>query len=97
MGPDGVRMVAIKPICEHIGIDDKRQRTKIEGDPKFSWGLMSSTGADGKKYEMFCISIEQVNGWLFGINANRVSPESKEQPWRSNRRRWCRYYRRHFF
>ena len=42
-----LEMIAIKPICEAIGIDHKRQTQKIKANPQFSWGHMSSTESDG--------------------------------------------------
>lgn len=75
---DGTKVVAIKPICESIGVDHATQLKKIETDPKFSYRHTPTTGADGKQYSMFCIPIDQVTGWLFTINANKVKPESRE-------------------
>lgn len=46
------QMVAIKPICEALGIDAKVQRQKIQDDEDLnSVGVLStSTGSDGKQY-----------------------------------------------
>jgi len=74
------QLVPIRPICEALGIDDKVQRQKIkEDDFLSSVGVLStSTGADGKQYEMFCLPLEFVFGWLFTINPKNVNPEAKE-------------------
>lgn len=73
--------VPIKPICEALGIDHKRQMDKIKADGILNsvGGLMSATGADGKKYEMFCIPYMYVFGWLFTINPKNVKEESREK------------------
>lgn len=69
---DGDQMVAVKPIAEAIGVNWDTQGRKIQKDPKFSCCHMTSTGNDGKKYEMLCLPVRQLNGWLYGINANKV-------------------------
>lgn len=72
--------VPIKPICEALGIDDKVQRNKISEDEILSSVrvLSTSTGSDGKRYEMFCLPYEFIFGWLFSINQKNVSPDAKE-------------------
>lgn len=77
---DGEIFVPIKPICDAIGIDAKAQRDKIQNDEiLFSVGVLStSTGADGKQYEMYCLPLRYVFGWLFTINAKNVAPEARE-------------------
>jgi hypothetical protein len=74
----GERWVAMKPICEALGIQTQRQQNKIQQDPKFSCTHMYATGTDGKNYEMLCIPIQQLNGWLFSINANKVAPAVRD-------------------
>lgn len=76
---DGTRMVALRPVCENIGIAEFSQRRKIQEDPRFSWHHMMSAGADGKAYKMFCLPVSQLNGWLYGINANKVAPEVRDR------------------
>lgn len=68
----GELWVSVRSVCEGIGVDHKRQREKIQSDPKFNWGHMSSVAEDGKDREMICIPLNQLNGWLFSINANKV-------------------------
>jgi hypothetical protein len=77
---NGQKLVPIKPICEALGIDAKAQRSKIQEDEILgSVGVLSaSTGADGKQYEMFCIPLKYVFGWLFTINPSNVKEESRE-------------------
>ena len=40
--------------------------------------LRASTGADGKKYEMLCLPVRYIFGWLFTINPANVKPEAQE-------------------
>ncbi len=72
--------VPIKPICTALGVDDKRQRDKIQEDDILSsvGGLTPSTGTDGKQYEMFCLPLEYVYGWIFTINPKNVADAAKE-------------------
>ncbi|MEI7675752.1 MAG: phage antirepressor N-terminal domain-containing protein [Bacteroidales bacterium] len=74
------KMVPIRPICDILGIDSKAQRDRIERDEilKSVGVMMTSTGADGKEYEMLCIPFKFVFGWLFSIDTLRVNAEAKE-------------------
>lgn len=74
------QLIPIKPICEALGIDDKAQRNRIDRDEILSsvGVIMTSTGADGKSYEMTCLPLEFIFGWLFSIDASRVNEEAKE-------------------
>ncbi|RLD04707.1 MAG: hypothetical protein DRI65_10180, partial [Chloroflexota bacterium] len=40
--------------------------------PRFSWGDMTSTGSDGKQYRMFCLPLDEIGAWLYGINSRKV-------------------------
>lgn len=72
--------VPIKPICQAIGIDDSAQRHRIDRHYILHSVevTMTSTGADGKSYEMVCLPLEYVYGWLFTIDANLVSEVNRE-------------------
>lgn len=74
------QLVPIRPICEALGIDAKVQRTKIQEDEDLSSvGVLStSTGADGKRYEMYCLPKKYICGWLLTINPKNVKEEAKE-------------------
>ncbi|MGJ1502657.1 phage antirepressor N-terminal domain-containing protein [Sphingobacterium multivorum] len=77
---EGEKLIPIKPICEALGIDDKAQRDKIKDDEILnSVGVLSpSTGADQKQYEMFCLPLKYVFGWLFTINPKNVKEEARQ-------------------
>ena len=79
-GNDAEKLVPIKPICEALGIDRKAQQDKIREDEFLSSvGVLSTlTGADGKQYEMFCLPLEFIFGWLFTINPKNVKEEAQE-------------------
>lgn len=77
---EGEIYIPIKPICQALGIDDKRQREKIQEDITLGMvaAIMPTTGADGKTYEMLCIPLCYIHGWLFTINPKNVLPEARE-------------------
>lgn len=78
---DEQKMIPIKPICEALGIDRKRQQDKIKEHPILATvgGLKPLTGADGKEYEMFCLPMKYIFGWLFTINPINVNDEAKNR------------------
>lgn len=76
----GVPHVAIKPICENLGIDWDSQRHRIDRHPvlKATKVIITAVAADGKLREMLMLPINKLNGWLFGIDANRVNKEAQK-------------------
>jgi len=69
---DGNQLVAVRPIAEAIGVGWGSQWRKIQKNPRFSCIDIDTTGKDGKTYTMLCLPVKQLNGWLYGINANKV-------------------------
>lgn len=74
------QLVPIKPICEALGISFQGQNEKIQNDEILSSVIKLSltTGADKKQYEMSCLPLRYVYGWLFTINPKNVKPEAQE-------------------
>ena len=77
---NGEKRVAIRPICEALGIDYPSQYTKLQNDPILSSTVVLSTtvGADKKGREMVTIPFKYVFGWLFRIDSRNVKEESRE-------------------
>jgi hypothetical protein len=79
--------VPLKPICDFLGVDWDGQRQRIHRDPvlsEFVKGAVittapSASGRGGGPQEMLCLPLDYLNGYLFGINANRVRPEIRER------------------
>jgi predicted transcriptional regulator len=92
------QMVPIRPICEALGISVERQRKKIQEDEDLNSvaALRAATGADGKQYEMLCLPIRYIFGWMFTINPANVKPEAQEAV-RTYRRRCYDALYNHFF
>lgn len=78
---DGVAYVAMKPICENIGLDWKSQFARIKRDEVLNstMVMITTVGNDGKNREMLCLPIHYLNGWLFGVDTNRVKAQIKDK------------------
>ena len=74
---DGIKYVAVKPICENLGLAWSSQRTKIVENHVLneSMTIINTVAEDGKNREMVCLPIDMINGWLFTINPNKISEE----------------------
>ena len=87
--PDGTVYVPLKPLCELIGVDWEAQRQRVGRDPILS-EIMSTcviqadisetadTTRRPKTSQMITLPLSHLNGWLFGINANRVKKSIRE-------------------
>ncbi len=81
---DGTVYVPLRPICELLGIQWSAQRRRINRDEILSevTRILSVSVTDTlriRKREMLCLPLDFVNGFLFGINAQRVNPEIKSK------------------
>jgi hypothetical protein len=76
---DGKPFVAMNPICDNIGIDWKSQYSRIKRHPVLNSVMVmtTTTGTDGKQYEMLMLPLDYLNGWLFGIDVSRIKDELK--------------------
>lgn len=77
--PNGKIYVAIKPICDAIGIDSKRALLTIKQDTILGAMVSEQILLDSinRKFPMQCIPLEFVHGWLFTINENKVNDNAK--------------------
>ena len=67
--------VALRPVCEALGLDVHSQRHRLQ---RQSWAvevMMTSTGADGKTYEMTFIDRRTFTMWLATIDTGRLKNE----------------------
>lgn len=73
---DGEPHVAMRRIVENLGMQWPRQHARlIRQADKFSCTPKSTTGADGKQYEMLSIPVCKLPLWLASISPSRVAPE----------------------
>ena len=95
---NGQTLVPIRPICEAIGVSLQGQSEKIYDDEILSSVVKHNltTGADGKQYEMLCLPLEYVYGWIFTINPKKVNTQAKDSVVRYKRECYDVLYR-HFF
>lgn len=80
--------VPVKPICDHLGVNWDGQRQRIRRDMVLNDVAMSAVittvDIDSKSTRprtstMLCLPLDFVNGFLFGISANRVKDEVRAQ------------------
>jgi hypothetical protein len=77
--------VPVRPICDYLGVDWSAQYRRINRDPVLSSELIpcvvvtATQGQPGQRREMLCLPLDLVNGFLFGINANRVKQELRSR------------------
>lgn len=77
-GPYGEHLVAMRPICESIGLDWKSQLSRIRRDDVLSTCVVITTiqmPGDDQRREVACLPLEYLNGWLFGIDSSRCGEE----------------------
>lgn len=74
------KRIAVKPICEALGVAYQSQMDRLRKDPILSSVITLSvtTGSDGKQYEMVTIPLKYVFGWLFRIDSRNVKEEARE-------------------
>ena len=74
------QLVAVKPVCEILGVNYTTQVEKLKAHPVFGSviPLRGTTGADGKTYQMLCIPLQFFPGWLFSINPDNVKEEARD-------------------
>lgn len=75
------QLVAVKPVCEILGVAYQSQQEKLKEHPIFGSTITLSVtvGADGKDREMLCIPLQFFPGWLFSINPDNVKEEARER------------------
>ncbi|HAX96207.1 MAG TPA: hypothetical protein DCY35_06780 [Prolixibacteraceae bacterium] len=75
LGVNGEYLVALKPVCEAIGVDYIQQFKNTQMDPILNQLLCNHTmvAKDGKMRKMTCLPEKWVYGWLFSIQSS--SPE----------------------
>lgn len=73
--------VAMKPICENIGLQWEAQFKRIKRNDilNSAISMMEMVAQDGKKRQTLCLPLEYLNGWLFGVDARRAKPQIRER------------------
>lgn len=77
---EGTLYVALKPICDALGIEWRKQRERIGRDPILAEGsTMMGLPSPGGPQETTVLRLDLVQGWLFGIEAGRVRAEARDR------------------
>lgn len=95
---DGSVFVAIKPICEGLGLVWAKQRARIQADPILSeGGTVTVLPSAGGPQQTFCLRLDLVNGWLFTIDESRVRDEQTRQKVLAYKRECYQTLFQHFY
>lgn len=72
--------VPLRPICDALTLNVSGQIQAVKRHRILSSVVctLHTTGADGKSYDMICLPLEYVYGWLFSIDTNLVADERRE-------------------
>lgn len=78
---NGQHYIAMKPIVESMGLQWHAQfeRLKRNSILNSTIRMIRTVAEDGKSREMLMLDIDYLNGWLFGIEANRIKKEDVKQ------------------
>lgn len=77
---DGQRLVAMRPICDAIGVQWEAQLKRIKRDSVLSEAMsIMDIPSFGGEQSTVCLPLEYLNGWLFGISTSRVKPEIRQR------------------
>lgn len=80
--------VPLRPICDYLGLDWASQYKRVRRDPVLSEVtnsvVITTTEFDPSSNRprasaMICLPLKYLNGWLFGVNANRVKNDLRER------------------
>ena len=73
--------VPLKMLTDFMGLNWSGQYARIQRNEVLSRHVhkVSITASDGKQYEMLCLALEYLPGWLFGVSTNRVKEELREK------------------
>lgn len=75
-------MVAVKPICEAIGLDWSAQYRRLQRDAIMQGcvAIMAmQVPGEIQTREVVTIPLGHLNGWLFGVSASRAKPEIRDK------------------
>lgn len=73
-------VVAMKPIVENIGLQWEAQYKRIKRHSVMSKGMsIMDIPSDGGIQATTMLPLKMLNGWLFGVEANRVKPECRDK------------------
>ena len=76
----GKPAVALRSVCDALGLDWQAQLQRIKRHPVLAEGVViTTTPSPGGPQQATCLPLDKLNGWLFGISASRAKPELRER------------------
>lgn len=78
----GIVRVAMRPICDSIGLEWHGQRQRINRNPVLKTCaviITSQLPGDSQRRNFLTLPLTKLNGWLFGVDASRVKPEVRDK------------------
>jgi hypothetical protein len=76
---DGVPNVAVRPVCDSLGIGYGSQYNRLQREPWASVSVMKTVAADGKNREMAFIDRRTFTMWLATIQTSRIKNEEARE------------------
>ena len=74
--------IPVRPICDYLGLSWSGQRERINRDPVLAditrFVRVTRTNSQGGNPNVLALPLEYLNGFLFGISANRVKEEIRD-------------------
>ena len=79
---DGTWWIAIKPICEALGVDYERQRKNLKDDKILGQlpSMQTVVAGDGRLRKMVCLPEFYIYGWIFKLRSD--NPALEEYQWK---------------
>ena len=74
----GEPFVAIKPICERLGLQWEAQRRRLTADPGRWAPSIRMVPSPGGAQETTCLPARKLFGWLASISPSKVRPEVRD-------------------
>lgn len=69
--------VALRPICEALGLNWAAQQQKLVQDERFNYMVIHMVAPDGKTRDTATLPADEISAWLFGVSVNRVAPSAR--------------------
>lgn len=81
VGGDDQVFIPVRPLCDNLGVSWSAQYRRLSRDPVLSevQATVAVTATDGRVRQQVCLPLDYLNGWLFGVSADRVKPEIRER------------------
>lgn len=73
--------VAIRSVCQVLGIDHKSQFERIKNDPilkdAYTDTVYAPDATGNRKQAMFCLPVKYIFGWIFSIQEEKINEAAK--------------------